>query len=462
MRATIALLLLSSPLFGQEPPAFHGTRPGTLEIRNAHVVRGDGAPAFGPTSVFVRDGRIVSGSIEEPEVVLDGTGCYVLPGLVSTHAHIQESSGGLAIPPEYQLNLQKSERGEIAAPRIFLYQSFGAADTEEAGRARVRAIREGGADGIKLWSNFSYRPDVLAAILDEARSQGLRTTAHIGVGESNALHYAAGGVTSLEHWYGIPDAALDGVQDFPAGFSYSNEVDRFRYAGQLWQQTDPERLDGVLRYLVDQGVAWSPTLAVYEASRDLVRAQNKPWFEDHLHPGIEKFFTPDLDSHGSYFIGWSSSDEAAWRENYRIWMGALRRFEAMGGTITTGEDAGFIYLLYGFGLCRELELHLEAGFHPLEVIRHATYNGARLLGREQEFGRVLPGLAADLAVVRGNPLQNLKCLYPTGCDVYIDGRSERTGGVLYTVKAGRIYHGPTLMSTVRRIVHEARRNLSEK
>ncbi|MGA0869332.1 MAG: amidohydrolase family protein, partial [Planctomycetota bacterium] len=229
MRATIALLLLSSPLFGQEPPAFHGTRPGTLEIRNAHVVRGDGAPAFGPTSVFVRDGRIVSGSIEEPEVVLDGTGCYVLPGLVSTHAHIQESSGGLAIPPEYQLNLwlasgittirdlgstfgrslqmrQKSERGEIAAPRIFLYQSFGAADTEEAGRARVRAIREGGADGIKLWSNFSYRPDVLAAILDEARSQGLRTTAHIGVGESNALHYAAGGVTSLEHWYGIPDA----------------------------------------------------------------------------------------------------------------------------------------------------------------------------------------------------------------------------------------------------------------
>ncbi|MGA1608900.1 MAG: amidohydrolase, partial [Planctomycetota bacterium] len=151
MRALIALGLVAGSLSAQDTPAFHGTRPKTLEIRNAHVVRGDGAPAYGPASVFVRDGRIVSGAIEEPQVVLDGTGCYVLPGLVSTHAHIQESSGGLAIPPEYQLNLwlasgittvrdlgstfgrslqmrQRSAKGEIAAPRIFLYQSFGAAD----------------------------------------------------------------------------------------------------------------------------------------------------------------------------------------------------------------------------------------------------------------------------------------------------------------------------------------------
>jgi imidazolonepropionase-like amidohydrolase len=480
-----AALVLCAPLPAQEPPPGHGRRPATLEIRGAHVVRGDGAPAYGPASVFVRDGRIVAERIEEPELVLDGTGCYVLPGLVSTHAHIQESSGGLPIPLEYQMNLwlasgvttvrdlgstfgrsvllrQRSQRGEIAAPRIFLYQSFGPADAPEAGRARVRAIADGGADGIKLWSNFSYRPDVLAAILEEAREVGLRTTAHIGVGESNALHYAEGGVTSLEHWYGIPDAALDGVQDFPPGFSYSNEVDRFRYAGRLWREVDGERLDGVLQFLVDRGVAWSPTLAVYEASRDLVRAQNQPWFREHLHPGIERFFTPSLQSHGSYFIGWTSADEAHWRENYRIWMQTLRRFEQLGGTITTGEDAGYIYLLYGFGLCRELELHLEAGFHPLEVIRHATYNGARVLGKELEFGRVLPGLAADLILVRGNPLQNLKCLYPTGCDVYVEGRSEPTGGVLFTIKDGFVYHGPTLMQEVRDIVRRDRERLGPR
>ena len=60
MRALIALLVQALPLSAQDTPDFHGTRPATLEIRNAHVVRGDGAPAFGPTSVFVRDGRIVA------------------------------------------------------------------------------------------------------------------------------------------------------------------------------------------------------------------------------------------------------------------------------------------------------------------------------------------------------------------------------------------------------------------
>lgn len=485
MRTLVAVLSLVLAPVAQEAPRVHGKRPETLEIHNVHVVRGDGAPAYGPTSVFVADGRIASGTIEHPDAVIDGTGCWVLPGLISTHAHIQESSGGLPIPLEYQMNLwvasgittirdvgstfgrslllrQRSAKGEITAPRILLYQSFGRADTQEAARERVRAIRAGGADGIKLWSNMSPPPAILAAILDEAQKCHLRTTAHIGVGESNALHYAQGGVTSIEHWYGIPDAALDGVQEFPPDFSYSNEVDRFRYAGRLWREADPEKLEQVLQYLVDRGVAWSPTLAVYEASRDLVRAQNKPWFADLLHPGLEQFFRPSLESHGSYFIGWTSEDEAFWRENYRIWMGALRRFEELGGTITTGEDAGYIYLLYGFGLVRELELHLEAGFHPLEVIRHATYNGAKVLGVEAEIGRVLPGMVADLIVVRGNPLKNLKCLYPTGCDVYEDGRSVPTGGVQFTIKDGWVYHGPTLMEEVREIVRADRKKLAER
>ncbi|MBK8975862.1 MAG: amidohydrolase family protein [Planctomycetes bacterium] len=476
LRATLAVLIVLSPrVAAQDTPPFHGTRPATLELANVHVVRGDGAPATGPRSVFVRDGRIVREPIESPAVRIDGTGCYVLPGIVCTHAHLQEQVAEIAIPMEYQLDLwlasgvttirdvgstfarslrirQRSTRGEIAAPRVFLYQQLGPADTPAEAVARVDAIKEGGADGIKLWSNQSYRPDVLEALLARAREVGLRTTAHIGVGESNALHYATYGVTSIEHWYGVPDAALDGVQDFPPDFSYDNEVDRFRYAGRLWREARPERLDQVLATLVDLGVAWSPTLAVYEASRDLVRAQNLPWFADHLHPALERFFRPNLASHGSYFIGWTTADEAAWRESYRIWMQALRRFEELGGTITTGEDAGYIYLLYGFGIVRELELHQEAGFHPLEVIRHATYNGARVLGQETEFGRVMPGLAADLIVVRGNPLRNLKCLYPTGCDDYVDGRSVPTGGVQYTIKDGFVYHGPTLMAEVRAIV----------
>ena len=79
-----------------------------------------------------------------------------------------------------------------------------------------------------------------------------------------------------------------------------------------------------------------------------------------------------------------------------------------------GDDAGFIYQMYGFGLIRGMELHQEAGFHPLKIIQQATGNNAKILGQEEQLGRVRAGLAADLIVVNGNPLENLKVLYPTG------------------------------------------------
>ncbi len=93
-------------------------------------------------------------------------------------------------------------------------------------------------------------------------------------------------------------------------------------------------------------------------------------------------------------------------------MAALRDFEKRGGLIGAGDDAGFIYQMYGFGLIRELELHQEAGFQPLIVLEHATVNNAKILGQEGRLGRVRTGYLADLLVVNGNPLENLKVLYP--------------------------------------------------
>ena len=100
-------------------------------------------------------------------------------------------------------------------------------------------------------------------------------------------------------------------------------------------------------------------------------------------------------------------------------MDAVREFARKGGLVTTGDDAGYIYSMYGFGISRELELHEEAGFHPLEVIEHATWNGAKLLGMEDRLGKVREGFIADLLVVNGNPLENLKLLNPYGADVML-------------------------------------------
>jgi hypothetical protein len=254
--------------------------------------------------------------------------------------------------------------------------------------------------------------------------------------------------------------------------NYNAEVHRFGEAGRLFAQADPSALTAVVDRMAERGIAWTPTFSIYEASRDVTRAQNLPWFREYLHPSLEAFFRPSIDNHGSYFLGWTSTQEARWKQQFRLWMDAVRRFGTKGGIVTTGDDAGYIYSVYGFGLARELELHQEAGFHPLEVIEHATWNGARVLGLDDRLGKVREGFIADLLVVNGNPLDDLKVLNPYGTDVMlVNGRQVpnytpvglndrvqvvRGGGIEWTIKDGIPYHVPTLLRETRDLVTAAR------
>jgi imidazolonepropionase-like amidohydrolase len=490
--ALLILTLVAPPTTATQlkPPVVSGKRYPRLVIRNATIVDGNGTPASGPRDIVVEGNTITEivpldpvalreGKAKRPEgdVEIDATGKYVLPGLINAHGHVQDERGGNPQPVDYCLKLwlacgittvrdvgsdtvkslalrDKSAKGEIVAPRLFIYPMFGNKKSTEEARARVRELKQMGADGIKI---LGVDRDIMAALLDEAHKLGLRVAHHAGVEETNAWDDIKYGTTSIEHWYGIPDAAIEsGRQNFPSSYNYANEVDRFRYAGRLWREANPERLTKVLEAMVAANVAWDPTLDIYEASRDLQRAQTQPWFAEYLHPTLEEYFKPNPKNHGSYFIGWSSTDEAFWKENYRIWMAALREFDRLGGTIGAGEDSGFIYQMYGFGLIRTLELHQEAGFHPLKIIQQATGNNAKILGQEERLGRVRAGYLADLIVVNGNPLENLKVLYPTGVDEIKDGKSVHTGGVEWTIKDGIPYHGPTLMKEIKEMVAKAR------
>jgi imidazolonepropionase-like amidohydrolase len=470
-----------------------GRRYPRLVIRNAMVIEGNGTPASGPKNIVIENGTISAvvpldavamgrgeGRRTKGDAEIDAAGKYVMPGLINAHGHVQDERGGIPQPVDYELKLwlscgittvrdvgsdtkktlqlrKQSAEGEIACPRLFVYPMFNRGanprNADEA-RARVREFKAMGADGVKLLG--VYR-DVMEAMEDEAHKLGLRVAHHTGVEETNAWDDIKFGTTSIEHWYGIPDAAIEsGRQSFPSTYNYNNETDRFRYAGRLWREANWDRLMQVFDGMVKAGVAWDPTLDIYEASRDLQRAQNQPWFREYLHPTLAKYFEPNPANHGSYFIGWTSTDEAFWKENYRIEMAALQEFAKRGGLIGCGDDAGFIYQMYGFGLIRELELHQEAGFQPLVVIQQATANNAKILGEETRIGRVRIGYLADILVVNGNPLENLKVLYPGGFDDLRDGKVVHNGGVEWTIKDGIPYHAPTLAAEVREIVAKAR------
>jgi imidazolonepropionase-like amidohydrolase len=487
-------------------PPVHGKAPTRLLIKNAMVIYGNAKPAFGPVDILVAGGVIVRvGGIspKDPaaDAIIDATGKYVMPGIVDAHMHLQDERGGVPQPLQYEMNLYlasgvttvrdvgsdiekaKKWRAESAAhtlvaPRILIYtpnwrnRNRAAPETAETVRDGVRWAKQTGADGLKF---FGIDRDLLEAALDEAHKLGLRSAAHIAVEETTAKDFAELGITSIEHFYGIADAALDGIQEFPSNHNANNEVHRFGRAGELYLQhnLNREKLSDVLDLMVKQHVFWCPTMDAYVASRDLIRSQNVPWFKDYLHPTMEEYWRPDLLHHGSYFLGWTHTQEVRWAKDFEVWMGALREFANKGGIITTGDDAGFIYNLYGFGLVRELELLEEAGFQPLEVIRQATVNGARLLGMDDRLGRVREGYLADLLVVNGNPLDDLRVLNPYGSDtVTLDGKTVsnyssivpgdkgvkavHAGGIEWTIKDGIPYHVPTLMNEVKEMVAQAR------
>jgi cytosine/adenosine deaminase-related metal-dependent hydrolase len=112
--------------------------------------------------------------------------------------------------------------------------------------------------------------------------------------------------------------------------------------------------------------------------------------------------------------------------------------------------------MYGFGLLRELELQQEAGFSPLMIIKHVTVNNAKTLGMEDTLGRVRVGYTADLIVVNGNPLENLKVLSPLGVDEIRDGKVIHGGGIEWTIVGGVPYHTPTIAAEIRDMVAKAR------
>jgi imidazolonepropionase-like amidohydrolase len=510
--ATSAPLAQAPPSAGQGPqPAVHARQVARLLIRNAMVIPGPGTPAFGPVDILSENGRIsrvgdaAAGRWPEADMAIDASGKYVMPGIVNTHMHWHEERVG-PIPIQYERDLylaagvttarevggdfekaklwrSQSASHAIVAPRILLYPMLvdmlapgePAPTSPQEFRALVRRAKERGADGIKLIGPLDK--DQAVAALDEAKKLGLPTTVHVAVGEAKARDFVDAGVNCIEHFYGIADSALDEPQDFPPDMNLNNEIHRFGRAGELYTQPslNHTKLSELLADMVAKGVAWSPTMSTYEATRDLIRAQNLPWYKDYLHPSLEDYFKPSMTRHGTFWIGWTLTQEVNWRHNYEVWMNTLLEFGRIGGTITTGDDAGYLYgSIYGFGISRELELQQEAGFSPLEVLQHATLNGAKVLGMDDRIGRIRPGFIADLLVINGNPLENLHLMNAYGTDLMAyDGRiidnysgivkpgdpkvtMVHGGGIEWTIKDGIPYHVPTLMKEVNELVVKGR------
>ncbi len=430
-------------------------------------------------------------------IELDLSGHYVLPGFIDMHGHIGGSADN--IPAEYVFKLwlahgittvrepgsfngldwvldhvERSNKNTIVAPRIIPYLGFGMGSSEpiftpKQAQDWVKKAAKDGAKGIKF---FGATPKIMQAAIAEAKKQNIGTMMHhaqLNVMRMNVVDSARLGLTTMEHWYGLPEALFTDrtLQHYPTSYNYNDEQHRFEEAGRLWKQAAKQGSDKwneVRDELIELDFTINPTMTIYQASRDLMRERNADWHEQYTLPTLWDFFTPSRYAHGSYWFDWTTQNEIDWKQNYRLWMDFINDFKNHGGRVTTGSDSGYIYKIYGFGYISELELLQEAGFTPYEVIQAATLNGAEALGMDDDIGSITIGKLADFVVLEENPLENFKVLYGTG-HYRLNENNEpvRTGGVKYTIKEGIVYDAQALLKDVREIVENRKteRALSE-
>ncbi|MEQ9399669.1 MAG: hypothetical protein RJQ04_10945 [Longimicrobiales bacterium] len=524
---TVAMLAAMAGSAAAQMEETNPRRPGEgdgpherLILRGATIIDGTGAPPQGPVDIVIENDRIVSiQSVGYPGVPInesrrpdgatreiDLTGHFVMPGFVDMHVHT--GGAGKAPQPEYTYKLwmghgvtttrgvghgpmmwalgekARADRNEIVAPRMVVYARPGEAwdqgdiDSPEQARAWVRwaaqqEVEGQRIDGLKL---TAFDPPIMEALIDEAHQHGLGTVAHLaqmGVARMTALDAAEAGLDMMTHYYGLMESLLTdySIQNWPLDYNYNDEQHRFGQVARLWHQSaEPgsEAWDALIDRFLELDFGIDPTMTIYEASRDVMRAREAEWHDEYTLPSQMDFYQPSREAHGSYWFYWTTEDEYHWGRFYQKWQRFLNDFKNRGGIVTTGSDSGFIYKLYGFDYIRELELLREAGFHPIEVIRAATYHGALQIHKPKgledqlDYGILRPGMRADLVVVDENPLQNLKVLYGTGAVRLNDdtGEVERVGGVKYTIKDGIVYDARQLLADVREMVRRQKEERS--
>ncbi|MEI6245142.1 MAG: amidohydrolase [Acidobacteriota bacterium] len=492
----------------------------SLIIHGVTVIDGTGGPPYGPVDIYIAGNKIQSirsagtpGLPMRPaptaaDKVIDATGMYVTPGFIDMHVHGGGAPKNESLEYAYKLWLghgvttvrgvplashrvsvseeARSEKDEIVAPHIINYQRpgegwpNGPVNTPQKARDWVEWGSKNGLDGLKVGAE---EPAIMQALMDAAKVHGMGSTAHLqqgGVAQVNAITAARMGLQTVTHFYGHFESILKDyvVQPWPIDMNASDEQWRFGQVARLWDKIYGPGTPEWKAYLSEQlklGTVFDPTLTIYSAGRDVMRFRAAEWHDKYTLPTLMDFYTPSRSNHGAYWYNWTTEDEVQWRNFYQVWFKLVNEYKKMGGRVTTGSDSGFIYQTYGFGYINELEMLQEAGFHPLEVIQSATYNGAKTLAEakmglgDRKFapidrGAVKPGLLADLVIIDGNPLENFKILYASGATKLNDktGQVDHVAGIKYTVKDGIVYDTKQLLADVAKMVTDQKTSRAAK
>ncbi len=385
-------------------------------------------PATGRTlrdaAIVAAGGKILwigqTGSAPLPESfkVVDFGAKTVIPGLIDTHGHL---FGGLArrfttcdllaplylaagvttvrspgsMEPEGDMGLRnRIDSGRLLGPRYFHSGPYIEGDpvtvgwmnpvrTPEEVRLKIEAWIRSGATSVKVYANM--KGDLLRTAIEFGHLHGVKVIGHLGATPWKEAILM--GIDELFHGIlALPEITpADAAKDPKDPYAWLASVDLAR----------PEIQD-LLRLAARTGVVLTPTAGVLEPL-DIAT--------QHLDEE-KRFMTPEA---------WAKLEERIAKPYVSCGaqvMTKVKQFIKLahdaGCVLSTGTDQVGFSVLPGFSLWREMEIFAEAGVPAMDILRAATVNGARAIGRSDLLGSLEAGKLADFVVLDGNPLEDIR------------------------------------------------------
>ncbi len=404
----VLIMLQSSVVQGQTlPPS------ASLAIAHVNVINTEDGSIQRNMAVLIRNGRIVSvegagGSIPGEVQQIDGRGKFLIPGLWDMHVHLSWTTAS-ALPvlvangvtgvrdagsdlTEIDDWRTKIAAGLLIGPRIVRAgpilngQSFNryqlVTETADQARGIVRALKQVGVDFIKIHRRVPR--DAYFTIMDEAKKQGLAVVGHIPMTVRPEEASDAGQLIEHEEtlFEGTFSADLTPAERPGALRRFYAEVADTLFARFVRNQTP----------VTSTLVAWQETVA---------------WVDHGLSDPRLRYVARSQIEALKRMPPLSAEEQAGVKQTFAELKEALRRLNRSGVMLLAGSDVAGPRIP-GFSLHDELALMVDAGLTPLQALRSATLNPAKIFKRDNDFGSITPGRLADLVLLDANPLDDIR------------------------------------------------------
>jgi imidazolonepropionase-like amidohydrolase len=411
-----------------------------LALVGGNLIDGTGAATVPDSAVVIQKGRIIAAGprakirIPRHANVVNVSGKTILPGLWDMHAHFEQVEWG----PVYlaagvttvrdcgnEFEFITAVRDAIAndlglGPRLLLAgivdgtspYAIGAqrVDTPEQAGLWTDRYHDAGFQQMKIYS--SVKLDEVKVIAEEAHRLGMTVTGHVPEG-LNAFQVIDAGQDQINHIGYIADIMHTPL---PAD---AKRAERAKAVIDI--DFNSEAAQKAISFLKAHGTVVDPTIALSEyftATSAKPPASFEPGVKDVAPELIEQLEDVGPPTERSDLM------EKVFEKDVAI-VGALHR---AGIPIVAGTDQ----TVPGHSLHREIELYVQAGFTPMEAIQAATLVPARVMGLEKELGTVEVGKRADLIVIDGDPLADIR----------------NTRNVELTITGGKMYNAADLWRSV--------------